>query len=162
MEENKELESVEAEVVNEGAKAFTMEDVAKEMGSEGSADGNTGNAFGNAGTAYEEQKVYVEKQSKTFAIVSLILGIFSVICCCTCWGGIVAGVAAIVFGIISIKNEPDGKTMAIIGIVCGGVGLLVGIAGLIFGGFAAVIDGAFDGTDIDAGDIEKYFDFGNM
>ena len=85
--------------------------------------------------------------SKVFAIISLVCGILSVICCCTGWIGIVLSVAAIVLGILSINKQEDAKGMAIAGIVCGAVGVLLALVILIMGA-------AFSAAD--ATDIEQY------
>lgn len=68
-----------------------------------------------------------EKQSNVFAIISMIAGIVSILCCCFGVIGIVIAVAAVVLGIISIKKEEPKKGMAIAGIVCGGVGLILAV-----------------------------------
>lgn len=68
-----------------------------------------------------------EKQSNVFAIISMIAGIVSILCCCFGAVGIVIAVAAVVLGIISIKKEEPKKGMAIAGIVCGGVGLILAV-----------------------------------
>ena len=72
-----------------------------------------------------------EGGSKVFAIISLVCGIVSVVCCCTSWFAVIAAVAAIVLGILSINKEENAKGMAIAGIICGGFGLLIGIIVLI-------------------------------
>lgn len=133
--ENMNIEEVEAEVVQEGEKAVTMDDVAKE--------GFT------AGTSYEEneseEKAFTGNTSKTMSIISIILGALSFICCCTCWGGLATGIAAIILGIVSLKNEPTAKTLAIIGIVCGSLGSVVAIMGLIIAG---IFNGASNIVDM--------------
>jgi hypothetical protein len=67
------------------------------------------------------------------AITSLVLGILSVPSCC-CWGsGGLFATAAVVLGILGmrrIRNNPQlwsGGGMAIAGIVCGSVGLLLAL-----------------------------------
>lgn len=68
-----------------------------------------------------------EKQSNVFAIISMIAGILSVICCCFGVISIIIAIAAVVLGIISIKKEEPKKGMAIAGIICGGVGLITSV-----------------------------------
>lgn len=68
-----------------------------------------------------------EKQSNVFAIISMIAGILSVICCCFGMISIIIAIAAVVLGIISIKKEEPKKGMAIAGIICGGVGLITSV-----------------------------------
>ena len=72
-----------------------------------------------------------EKGSKVFGIISLICGILGLLCSCCGWLGIVVAVAGVVLGIISIKKEEDAKGMAIAGIVCGGIGLVIAIIVLV-------------------------------
>ena len=71
-------------------------------------------------------------ERKGLAIVSLIFGIVSLVCCCTgCLSFIAAGVA-IVCGIVSLSQKRGGKGMAITGLILGGLGLLLSIVGLFF------------------------------
>lgn len=65
------------------------------------------------------------------SIASLVCGILSIICCCCSPIGVCCSIAAIVTGIISLKNEYDGKGMAIAGLCCGGVGALFLIFSII-------------------------------
>lgn len=74
-----------------------------------------------------------EKESNVFAIISMICGIISIICCCFGWISVVIGVAAVVLGIVSIKKNESKKGMAIAGIICGSVGLVLIIIMLISG-----------------------------
>ena len=71
-----------------------------------------------------------EKESNVFAIISMIAGILSILCCCFGAIGIVIAIAAVVLGIISIKKEEPKKGMAIAGIVCGGVGLILAVVAI--------------------------------
>lgn len=68
-----------------------------------------------------------EKQSNVFAIISMIAGIISLVCCCLGMVSIIIAIAAVVLGIISIKKEEPKKGMAIAGIICGGVGLIISV-----------------------------------
>lgn len=72
---------------------------------------------------------------KGMAIASMVLGIISIVLCCLWYVGPVAGIIAIVLGIV--HNKKNGKCgMAVAGIVCGIVGIVLTVALLIF---AAVI-----------------------
>ena len=66
---------------------------------------------------------------KGFAIAALILGIASIVLCCT-GINVLTGIAAIVFGILGLKSRSRG--MAIAGLVLGGICLLMTIIGIIF------------------------------
>ena len=85
--------------------------------------------------------------SKVFGIISLVCGILSLLCCCTGWIGLVLSIAAIVLGILSINKQEDARGMAIAGIVCGGVGVILALIMVIMGA-------AFSAAD--ATDIEQY------
>lgn len=63
------------------------------------------------------------------AIASLAVGIFALLSCWLLLWGVVAGIAALVLGILSLKKKPEGKTkkFAVAGIVNGGVATLFGI-----------------------------------
>lgn len=67
-------------------------------------------------------------QGKGKAIAALVLGIVAIVfaCCCT-YIGIICGVLAVIFGILEIKKNGEGKAMAIAGTICGGIGALVGL-----------------------------------
>lgn len=70
-------------------------------------------------------------QGTGFGIASMICGIVSLIGCCGLWYvSIPCAIAAIVLGIVQIvKNESKG--MAVAGIVCGAIGLLLTIVVII-------------------------------
>ncbi|MBP5581312.1 MAG: DUF4190 domain-containing protein [Ruminococcus sp.] len=70
--------------------------------------------------------------SKTsgFAIASLVLGIISIVICCTTYIGGIVGILAIIFGAVAIKKT--GKSgLAVAGLVCGVVGAILGFGYLI-------------------------------
>jgi Domain of unknown function (DUF4190) len=76
------------------------------------------------------QPMYMAGQNQTLPIVSLVLGILSLLLIC-CWGGIPFGIASIVTGYLgmrSIKSNPQlysGNGLAIGGIVCGILSFLI-------------------------------------
>ena len=105
---------------------------------------------GAAGSSYYEQtplqsapdystSVEPEKESKVFGIISLVCGILGLLCSCCGWFGILLTVAAVVLGIISLKKE-NAKGMAIAGIVCGGIGLLIAIIVIVMVGALSSVD----------------------
>ena len=84
----------------------------------------------------EEVKAEVvgsEERPGPMAIVALICGILSMLCCWVPFFGFILSVAAIVLGIIENKkigrgeSSSKGKAMAIAGIILGAVGILAGI-----------------------------------
>ena len=65
--------------------------------------------------------------NKGMAIAAMILGIVSIVLCCIWYISIIAGVVAIVLGIM--YNKKNGKCgMATAGIVCGIIGMILAIA----------------------------------
>ena len=84
---------------------------------------------------YEETNVEPDKKPKGTGkgpgIASLICGIISLIGCCGAWYvGIPCGIAAIICGIIQcVKNRSKG--MAVAGIICGAIGIVMSIVVLV-------------------------------
>jgi hypothetical protein len=75
-------------------------------------------------------------RANPMAIASMVLGILSIPSCCCAFIGTPLSIAAVVLGIVAmqkIKAEPQswtGQGMAVAGIACGGVGILLWIAAL--------------------------------
>lgn len=94
-------------------------------------------------------------QGKGLGIASMVCGILSIltICCMAAvpflvYAPVVLGIVAIVLGIVQlVKNESKG--MAIAGIICGIVGILIFIAFLVIGlaGMAMLSEMGLDGTE---------------
>ena len=87
-------------------------------------------------------------ESKMFAIISLVCGIVSLVCSCCGYLPMATGVAAVVLGILSLNKE-NAKGMAIAGIICGGLGAVIGIV-------VAIMGSAISATD--ATQLEDLFD----
>ena len=66
-----------------------------------------------------------QKPNLGFSIASMVLGIFSIVCCCITYAPLITSILAIVFSVVAkIKNERfDG--MAIAGLVCGIIGCVL-------------------------------------
>lgn len=92
------------------------------------------------------------------AVAALIVGIVSLIgIFCFGVGGIVMGLIAVVLGVLGVKkaNEAPGapqKGLAIAGIVTGALGLLIGVAFLVF---FVLVGAAADDLENDFGDINS-------
>lgn len=69
------------------------------------------------------------------AVAALVCGILSLPCCFTVYGGLIVAAAAVVFGILGLKSAK--KSMAIAGLVLGGVGLVCAI--IMIAGVATVM-----------------------
>ncbi|MCH5280494.1 MAG: hypothetical protein J1E61_03425 [Lachnospiraceae bacterium] len=86
---------------------------------------------------YGQESIYAqpgEGGGDTKAVVSLILGILSILTCC-CYGvvSIVLGIIAIVLAVLA-KKDNMGKMpgMAIGGLICGIIGLVMGVLFIVF------------------------------
>ena len=75
----------------------------------------------------------VKSKNRAFAIVSMVLGILSIVCCCIYYVGIVAAIIAVVFASVSRAKMGyfDGFAIA---------GLITGIIGIVFGAAMIVVD----------------------
>lgn len=77
---------------------------------------------------------------KGFSIASLVLGILSLALCCTIWLALLMAVVGLILGIISLSHvsayrAPDQSVcrgMAIAGIVCSSIGLIIILLCLTF------------------------------
>ena len=74
----------------------------------------------------------------------MVCGILSILCCCFTFFGFVLAVAAIILGVICLKNNYDGKGMAIAGIICGGISVFLLILFAIIGGVTGTFTEAFE------------------
>lgn len=74
-----------------------------------------------------------QNEPKGYAIAGMVLGIVSIVCCCSPYIGIGAGVLALVFSIIVLSQNRAGRGMAIAGVICGAIGLLLAIGMIILG-----------------------------
>ena len=78
--------------------------------------------------------------STGFAIASMILGIVAILMMCcvpSFWLQTIVAVLGLVFGIISLQNKNNaGRGMAIAGIICSGIAMVVYVIGLVFGTLA--------------------------
>jgi len=86
-----------------------------------------------------------EKMNQTLPIVSLVLGILSICCYISPVTGFIAVVVGFL-GLKNIQNEPNlygGRTLAIVGMILGGIFLIIGLAYwifILFGGMAMIMD----------------------
>ncbi len=73
----------------------------------------------------------MENQNGRRAVVSMVLGIVSMVGCCMPLAPIVLAIAAITVGITSMAKNEGSRGMAITGVACGVLGLIMGlIAGI--------------------------------
>lgn len=83
-------------------------------------------------TSVYQQEALTEEQQESkkinaLSIISLVLGILSILICCCTWIGLLFGIAGLICGIIGKKKSPSGIGTA--GIICSIIGLL--LSGLI-------------------------------
>ncbi len=72
-----------------------------------------------------------KKKSRAWSVASLVVSIFSIVCCCFSWPSIVLGVLAIVFAVISRKNIGYFDGLAVAGLIVGIFGTVFGVTGII-------------------------------
>ena len=75
-----------------------------------------------------EQEVRVSSTGLGFAVAALICGILSIICCASSCFGVVLAIAGIIFAIIVLSKDYDGRGLAIAGLVTSIIGLLLSAA----------------------------------
>ncbi len=79
-----------------------------------------------------------EERTNAFAIVSLISGILTLPCCLCSIFSVIPGLAGIIFGAVAlsqISSNPQmykGKGLAIAGIICSIIGIILGVGLFIF------------------------------
>ena len=69
----------------------------------------------------------ISKKNSGLAVISLVLGIMSIILFWAFSYPIILGLAGIIIGLISIAKKRDGLKIAIAGIITSIIGLLIGI-----------------------------------
>lgn len=98
----------------------------QQMGYQGQFNGGYQPGYDQQG--YNQQYIPPQQQDPTpgFSIAALVTGILALLlaCCLNKWDLIFA-LPAIVFGILGLKKEPNGKGMAIAGIVLGAIALII-------------------------------------
>lgn len=83
---------------------------------------------------YQQYQPKPVKKMNGMVIASLVCGIASVVICCIPGLPLLAAIAGLILGIMSLKKndlEKNDRTMAIVGIVLSGLGILLGITYLV-------------------------------
>ncbi len=116
--------------------------------------------------AVSTQPVQQEPKTPWQSIVSMVLGIISIIgCCCVPYFSIVLSIAAIVFAIVGKKKAGKFDGFAVAGLTLGIIGTIFGIVIVIFALLAGgILNGYFENLDTE--ELEKlyrdlYNDFSN-
>ncbi len=72
-----------------------------------------------------------QKEPMGFAIAGMVLGIVSIVCCCSPFVGGVTGVLGLIFSIMVLVQKKPGKGMAIAGAICAAIGLILVVSMLV-------------------------------
>lgn len=84
--------------------------------------------------------------SNGLAIASMVLGIVSIVLCCIWYLSIIAGIVALILGILHNKN--NGKNgMSTAGIVCGVIGIILAVVFFIIGMLGLAMLGGMSGLE---------------
>ena len=79
------------------------------------------------GQPYAGQYVPKQNEPKGFAIAGMVLGIVSIVCCCSPAFGGITGILGLIFSILVLVQKKPGKGMAIAGVICAAIGLLLAV-----------------------------------
>lgn len=102
----------------------------------GNYNGYSGGPGGDRGGYSFQTIMDIKSRNRGFAIASMILGIFSILCCCFTYIGLIIGVLSIVFAVVSRVRMGYFDGMAI-------AGLVLGIIGVVFSAAIIVVDTVF-------------------
>lgn len=80
------------------------------------------------------------RSKNTYATMSLILGVISLICCCAANLSMALGIVAVILGVIAIKNNEENMGLAIAGIICGALGVVIGFSAVVLGGLLSFLN----------------------
>ena len=108
---------------------------------------NQGNPYYNTSSS---QGQYYGNQPATekpcgMAIAGMVLGILSMVCCCIWYISGILAILALIFSIITIVKKKPGKGMAIAGVICGAIGLIIAIVMVV--GFVAIRQSGMSSSD---------------
>ena len=67
-----------------------------------------------------------------FAIAGMICGILSIVCCCAWYISGILGILGLVFSIMVLVRNLPGKGLAIAGVICAAIGIILAIGLLVF------------------------------
>ena len=86
-------------------------------------------SFGDGYSApvFEEAPVPEKKKMVGVAIVSMILGILSILCCYLGAFNLITAIPSLILGIVTIVKKFAGKGMAIAGIICASIAIVLGL-----------------------------------
>ncbi len=67
-----------------------------------------------------------------FAIAGLVCGILSIVCCCAWYISGILGILGLVFSIMVLTKNLPGRSLAIAGVICAGIGVVLAVVMLVF------------------------------
>lgn len=104
----------------------------------GSEFSETSGNFTQAGAQYGNNSyVPAPEGGNGFAIAGMVLGILSIVCCCVWRLSLIMAVLSLVFSIITVTQNKPGRGMAVAGIVCSVVGIIL-VAALLIMAYAGM------------------------
>lgn len=83
-------------------------------------------------------------ESSLMSVLSLALGIFSLICCCTIIPAGISSVIGLILGILALRGKEENSTLAILGIILCALGLAVFIVTGAFWIIAGSVNATFE------------------
>lgn len=94
--------------------------------------------FTQSNTYQNTQQNLAQMQSQStesasgFAIAGMVCGILSIVCCCAWYISGILGILGLVFSIMVLVKKLPGRSLAIAGVICASIGLILAIALLVF------------------------------
>ncbi|MEI3163825.1 MAG: DUF4190 domain-containing protein [Lachnospirales bacterium] len=86
----------------------------------------------------------VTTENSLMSILSLVLGIFSIICCCFVVPPATSAIIGLILGIVSLKTNKGNKTIAILGIILCSIGIALIIIFIAFAIICGSINAVFE------------------
>ncbi|MCI9078069.1 MAG: DUF4190 domain-containing protein [Lachnospiraceae bacterium] len=94
--------------------------------------------FTQANTYQNTQQNLAQMQSQStesasgFAIAGMVCGILSIVCCCAWYISGILGILGLVFSIMVLVKKIPGRGLAIAGVICASIGIILAIGLLVF------------------------------
>lgn len=87
----------------------------------------TNDNFNSVNNSGYQNYVPEPEEGPGYAIAGMVCGILSILCCCQCYISGILGIIGMVFSIMVLKGGKPGKGMAIAGVVCSAVGIVLAL-----------------------------------
>lgn len=72
------------------------------------------------------------EQPSGFAIAGLVCGILSIVCCCAWYISGILGILGLIFSIRVLTEKLPGRSLAIAGVICAGIGVVLAVVMMVF------------------------------